>query len=62
METSNRLQGSVSLSSGPRKQIPVSVWEIGAPQGMAGTCQGSDEAASLVLTLGTLQLVLQTPA
>lgn len=45
METSKRMRGSVSLSSGPRKQFPVSAWDTGATQGMAGTGQGSDEAA-----------------
>lgn len=48
--------------SGPKQQIPGSAWETGAPWCMAGTCQGRDEAASSVLTMGTLQLVLQTPA
>lgn len=57
METSNRTQGSICLGqSGRTEQIPGSAWETGAPVGVAGTCQRSKWAASLVSMLGTLPL------
>lgn len=63
METSNRTQSSICLKqSGPTEQTPGSAWERGVPLGVAEICQRSHWAASLVLMLGTLQLVQRCQA